>query len=83
MTAPIDSQMISQRARTLISELLRVPVDTVTLESSPRTIPKWDSLAQLNLVLQIEQEFGVQLSPAMISRIDDVASIIRVIEEIV
>ena len=37
-------------------------VETVEPESSPDTVPDWDSLAHLALVSDLEREFSVQFS---------------------
>ena len=31
-------------------------------DSSPDTIPAWDSMAHINLILSLESEFGLSLS---------------------
>lgn len=45
-----------------IAEVLGVALDLLSAESSPDTIPSWDSLNHLNLVMALEGEFGVSLS---------------------
>jgi acyl carrier protein len=52
-----------QRLHGVIAMTLGVPPETISLSSSPETLPQWDSLNHLNLVLAIESEFGVSLSP--------------------
>jgi acyl carrier protein len=40
-------------------------IDELSLsdESSPDTIATWDSLNHLNIILAMEQEFGIEFSP--------------------
>lgn len=45
-----------------VAEVLGVPFDSLSEESSPDFIPSWDSLNHLNLVMALESEFGVSLS---------------------
>lgn len=45
-----------------IAEVLDVAPDSLSEESSPDTIPSWDSLNHLNLVMALESEFAVSLS---------------------
>ena len=47
----------------IFSEVLGVSIDEISEESDPDTLPNWDSIAHLNLVLAIEGEFGITLSP--------------------
>lgn len=46
----------------LFSECLKVPADTLSEESSPDTVPQWDSLAAMTLVAAVEERFSVTLS---------------------
>ena len=42
-----------------ISKVLEVTVDEIELTSSPDTLASWDSLKHMNLILALEEEFGV------------------------
>lgn len=55
------------RVRQAVSDVFGVPVAEVTAESSPQTVEAWDSMGHLNLVLALEQSFGVQFSPEEIA----------------
>jgi acyl carrier protein len=44
-----------------VASALRVPTSTLTLETGPGDLPAWDSLAQINVVSEIESEFGVSI----------------------
>ncbi len=56
-------QAIFERVRKMIASLMDVPVEGITGASSPATIRSWDSLHHLNLILSLEESFGVQFSP--------------------
>lgn len=47
----------------VVSEVFGLPIEEVNDDSSPDTIPNWDSLSHLNLILALEAEFEVSLSP--------------------
>ena len=47
----------------LVSDVFGVPVETITPLSSADNIEAWDSLSHINLILAIESEFKVSLSP--------------------
>jgi acyl carrier protein len=57
------------RVQRILADIFHVPEEQITLLSSPETIENWDSLNHLNLVLAIEQEFGVQLMPEEIDQL--------------
>jgi len=55
------------KVRQTVSDVFGVPVAGITAESSPQTVEAWDSMGHLNLVLALEQSFGVQFSPEEIA----------------
>jgi acyl carrier protein len=69
------------RVQTLVAELFRLPAEQVTPETSPDSITEWDSLQHLNLVLLLEQEFGIQFTPEEIEQLLSVELIALLVEE--
>ena len=47
----------------VVADVLGVDAAAIGPDSSPDTIPAWDSVQHLNLVIALEQEFGVRFSP--------------------
>ena len=54
---------VTHRIYNIVSQVFGVPIVEITDESSADTIETWDSLNSLNLVLALEAEFGVSVSP--------------------
>jgi acyl carrier protein len=46
----------------VFSEVLRIPVESVSDDTSPENTPQWDSLQAMNLVIALEAAFNVRLS---------------------
>lgn len=69
------------RVRRVFSDVFQVPLDQVTMQSSPETIPSWDSLQHLNLVLALEQEFRIQFTPEEVEQLLSVEVAANVLEE--
>jgi len=69
------------RVQRIFSDVFQIPIDDVKPESSPDTIPNWDSLQHLNLVLALEQEFQVQFSPEEIEQLLSVELVTMLLEE--
>ena len=44
----------------LIAEVLRVPVEKVTLELSIGDIPEWSSMAQMGIISTLESRLGIE-----------------------
>ncbi len=69
------------RVQTIFSDVFQIAREQVTPESSPDTIPNWDSLQHLNLVLALEQEFGIQFTPEEIEQLLSVELVAALLEE--
>jgi acyl carrier protein len=54
------TEVIFEKIRRMAAEVLDVPLDTLTADSSADTVESWDSVQHLNLILEVEQNFGVQ-----------------------
>jgi len=65
---------MSDRVTMIFAEVLQLPVENFTDAASPESIPQWDSLAALNLVLALEEEFGVKLSAREIVAMRSIAA---------
>ncbi|RYZ50031.1 MAG: acyl carrier protein [Sphingobacteriales bacterium] len=51
----------ADRIRNTMSIVFEVPVEEINDDSSADTIENWDSLRHLNLILGLEEEFGVSI----------------------
>lgn len=49
------------KLKQVVSAVLRVPADQIDDATSPDTVEAWTSLAHLDLILAIEDEFGVTI----------------------
>lgn len=46
----------------IIAQVMNVPVESLSEESSPESIEAWDSLKHMSLILTLEEEYGIQFS---------------------
>jgi acyl carrier protein len=51
------------RLRQVVSDMLEVDIDNINENSSSDNIEQWDSLSHIKLVMAIEVEFNVKLTP--------------------
>ena len=70
------------QVRTVASDIFGVPAEKIAAESSPQTIGNWDSMQHLNLVLAIEEKFGVQLDPEDMEEMKNVGAIVALVEKL-
>jgi len=57
------------RLRAVFASVFGVDGAALTDEASPKTVPGWDSVNHLHLVLALEGEFGVQFDPGEIAEL--------------
>jgi len=70
---------IEDRTKTVLAAVLGIDEGSITDETSVDTVESWDSMRQINLVLALEEEFGVQLGE---DRVVDLLSYPIVVETI-
>jgi acyl carrier protein len=69
-----------ERVRGIVADVLRVPADQISRQSSPETLATWDSVQHLNLILALEQEFTLQFEPEEMDEMSSVDHILAILE---
>jgi len=72
---------VFEQVRGIASDIFGITPDQVIAASSPETIESWDSTQHLNLVLAIEEKFGIQLDPEEIEQMKNVGIVADIIEK--
>jgi acyl carrier protein len=52
----------------------------ITPDSSPSNLEGWDSLASINLITSIEQEFAIRITVTELSNANSVGDILRLVD---
>lgn len=73
------SSTVEERTRTIVAEVFGLPLEQVTRSTSHETIADWDSLNVLNILMAVEGEFGVAISPEEAASFVSVDKIIAVL----
>lgn len=72
---------MEQNVETLVAEVLQVPPAMITDELAMQDVDVWDSLKHMELIVSLEERFGLQLTFEEIVTMQSVASIKRVLRE--
>ena len=75
------STHVLSRVSATVADIFQLKAEDIRPDSSPDTIEAWDSLQHLNLVLALEQEFGVQFTPEEIEQLLSVELIVDLLAE--
>lgn len=75
------STTVLDQVRTMASDLFAVSPERINAASSPQNIETWDSIQHLNLVLALEEKFGVQFAPEEIEQMKSIGEVSRLVED--
>jgi len=53
---------MEMRIKHVMSSTFGIDVEQISDDASPDSIPKWDSLKHMQLILSLEEEFNVEFS---------------------
>ncbi len=72
------SSSVADAVLNIAARVFRVPPDALSLDSSPATIPTWDSFSHINLILDVERHFKKRIAAADIVAIDSLRKLVAV-----
>jgi len=71
---------VRDRILTTAAEIFHCPEQAVAQASALEDLPGWESIAHLNFILALEQEFGCTFTDLEVERLTSVPAIIDVID---
>ena len=66
----------------IIAKHTKVKEEFINLETSAETIERWDSLAHINIIVDMEKNFNVQIKTAKVVELNSVKSIIQFLDKL-
>ena len=73
--------VIQSRINGIFQEIFDDPRLQVTPETSPADIADWDSVAQMKLVLAMEEAFGVRLATEEVASLSTVGDFLKTLNK--
>jgi acyl carrier protein len=77
----VDKQELFEKVRDIIVEILQVDKNDIALESSFKTLDV-DSLDKLEIVMKIEEQFGIEIDDEKAAKLETVHEAIDVINQL-
>ena len=74
MSAPAHEDV-----RRVVADVLGLDPATLGPDASPETVPAWDSVQHLSLILALEQEFSVRFAPDEIEEAVSLGAILELL----
>ena len=72
---------LDEKVKAVLAEVLQVPPAIITDDLAMQDVDAWDSLKHMELIVSLENTFGLQLSFDEIVNMQSVGDIKRVLEE--
>jgi len=76
-----DHTLLTERLQALLVEALQVEPDIVTPDLTFGDLPQWDSLGHMEVMMRLEEHFGVEINADTIAALISVPIIRTYIEE--
>jgi acyl carrier protein len=70
---------IADRVAKVFHQVFRVSSDDFSLETTPEKVPHWDSIGHMNLIAQLEEEFGRQFELDEIMEMSSAGKIVEIL----
>lgn len=77
---PEDRSEILARVQTIASDILNLPGLQLTEETTARDVPGWDSLTHVQIIIGVEQAFGIRMSATEVAQLENAGSLVDVIQ---
>jgi len=72
---------LTERLQILLAETFQVSPDLITPELNFGDLPQWDSLGHMEVMLRLEEQFGVEVNTDTIARLISIPEICRYLQE--
>jgi len=77
----IKQKDLNQQIQAVLVEALQVEPELVTPELSFGDIPQWDSMGHMEVMMRLEENFGVEINPDTITNLISVPEICTYIDQ--
>jgi len=64
-----------EQVQATLAEALQVPIEEITPELALGDLPQWDSMGHMEVMMLLEQKFGIEINPDTIAALVSVAAI--------
>jgi acyl carrier protein len=75
------SNVMEEKFLNIISEALEISGDELTLETNFKDLDEWDSLSQLTLIAELDENFGVTIPTSSFKQINTLQELFDYVKE--
>ena len=57
----MNKSEVESTLKRIISEIFEIPIDKISNDFNHQNVEEWDSMNHINLVVSVEEEFGIEI----------------------
>ena len=76
-----NNSPFSKHVQILLAETINVPVELITPDLAFGDLPQWDSLGHMEIMMNLEQQFGVDINADTIAELISIPEICAYLEQ--
>lgn len=73
---------MEDKVKEIMATVFETEASMINETSSPDTIENWDSIRHMNLIIALEEEFGIQLNDDQISEMTNFKLVLLTLSEV-
>lgn len=77
----MQGNVTEQKMRKVMSQVFKLPEQSIAEDASRENLAQWDSLKHLNLMLALEEALGVEFSDTEIADIDSYQGLLTALRD--
>ena len=81
MNTKPNQDELTERVRAAVAEALQIPGDLATPELAFGDLPQWDSLGHMEVMMHLEERFGVEITADTIAALISIPAICAYLQE--
>lgn len=66
---------LEERLKKIFAEIFQLAPEEITEDTSPKTVPRWDSMNSMVLTMALEEEFNIQFADQELMKMHDFGKI--------
>ena len=74
---------MEQKIIGIIAKILEVELEEVELDTDIGDLPEWDSLHHLQIIAELEKEYGIKYVAEDLAELEDVSDLISLTKEMI
>lgn len=71
---------LEKRVKIIVADVLKIPLEQVTVELAIGDIPEWDSVANIRLLQKLEEIFDIEIDAIDALEADDVFDFFKLVK---